>query len=80
MADTRTATHRHRTHGPVILLESTAQLGKVMAVPQGDEMWVKLVDLTEGAHLVTKKAPRKASAKERPTSSANSSYRVIRAV
>jgi hypothetical protein len=43
-------------------------------------MWVKLVDLTEGAHLVTKKAPRKASAKERPTSSANSSYRVIRAV
>jgi hypothetical protein len=51
-----------------------------MVVPQGDEMWVKLVDLTEGAHLVTKKAPRKDSAKERPTSSANSSYRVIRAV
>ncbi len=66
MADTRTATHRHRTHGPVILLESTAQLGKVMAVPQGDEMWVKLVDLTEGAHLVTKKAPRKSQREGTP--------------
>jgi hypothetical protein len=80
MTETRTATHRHRTHGPVVLLESTAHLGKVLMVDQGDEMWVKLADLTEGAHLVTKKAPRKVSTKERPSSSANSSYRIVRSV
>jgi hypothetical protein len=80
MADSRTATHRHKTHGPVVLLESTAQLGKVLVVDQGDEMWVKLADLTEGAHVVSKKSPRKTSTKDRPNSSANSSYRIVRAV
>jgi hypothetical protein len=62
------------------LLESTAQLGKVAVVGGGDEMWVKLCDLTEGAHLVIRKAPRKPGAKDRPASSANSSYRTIRAL
>jgi hypothetical protein len=80
MAENQSATHRHRTHGPVILLESTAQLAKVLVVDQGDEIWVKLSDLTEGAHAVLKKAPRKSSAKDRPTASANSSYRIIRAL
>ncbi len=80
MTETRTATHRHKTHGPVILLESTAQLAKVLVIEQGDEIWVKLADLTTGAHAVTKKAPRKSSSKDRPTSSANSNYRIIRAL
>ncbi len=80
MAENRNATHRHKTHGPVILLESTAQLAKVLVVDQGDEIWVKLADLTEGAHPVSKKTPRKSGGKDRPTSSANSSYRIVRAV
>lgn len=80
MTDSRVPTHRHKTHGPVLLLESTAQLAKVLVLDQGDEIWVKLSDLTEGAHAVTKKAPRKASSKDRPTSSANSSYRIIRSI
>ena len=80
MADSRTATHRHRTHGLVIVLESTAHLAKVQMVEQGDEMWVKLDDLTEGADAITKKASRKVKAKDRPTSSANSSYRIVRSV
>ena len=80
MAEKQTPTHRHKTHGPVVLLESTAQLAKVLVVDQGDEIWVKLADLTEGAHAVTKKATRKPSAKDRPTSSANSSYRIVRAL
>jgi hypothetical protein len=74
----RTATHRHKTYGPVVLLESTAQLGKVMVVDSGDEVWVKLLDLTEGALVVTKKRTREP--KERPNSSSNSSYRIVRAV
>jgi hypothetical protein len=80
MTDSRVATHRHKTHGPVILLESTAQLAKVLVLDQGDEIWVKLSDLTQGAHAVSKKAPRKASSKDRPTSSANSNYRIIRSL
>lgn len=77
-SDGRMATHRHKTYGPVVLLESTAQLGKVLVVELGDEVWVKLADLTEGAHAVTKKRVRET--KERPTSSANSNYRIVRAV
>jgi hypothetical protein len=76
--ENRAATHRHKTYGPVVLLESTAQLGKVLVVDLGDEVWVKLADLTEGAHAVTKKRTREP--KERPNSSANSSYRIVRAV
>jgi hypothetical protein len=55
-------------------------LAKVLVIEQGDEIWVKLADLTTGAHAVTKKAPRKSSSKDRPTSSANSNYRIIRAL
>jgi len=80
MAEERNATHRHKTHGPVVLLESTAQLARVLVVEQGDEMWVKLADLSEGTHAVSKKAARKPSSKDRPNSSANSSYRTIRAL
>jgi hypothetical protein len=76
--ENRTATHRHKTYGPVVLLESTAQLGKVLVVDLGDEVWVKLADLTEGAQPVKKKRAREP--KDRPNSSANSSYRTVRAV
>jgi len=60
------------------LLESTAQLGKVLVVDLGDEVWVKLADLSEGAQQVKKKRAREP--KDRPNSSANSSYRIVRAV
>ena len=77
-SEERIATHRHKIYGPVVLLESTAQLGKVLVVDLGDEVWVKLADLTEGAKAVTKKRVREP--KDRPNSSANSSYRIVRAV
>ena len=79
MSEHRSATHRHKTRGPVIIIESTAQLARVVAVEQGDEMWVKLSDLTEGAQAVTKKRSQPKT-KDRPSSSANSSYRIVRAV
>jgi hypothetical protein len=74
------ATHRHKTHGAVLLLETTAQLARVLVVDQGDEMWVKLADLSEGAQPITKKRPRAPSAKDRPNSSANANYRIVRVV
>src|ERR1700690_1251519 len=80
MAESRSATHRHKTHGPIVLLESTAQLAKVLVLDRGDEIWVKRVDLTEGSHVVSKKCPRKSSSKDRPNSSANSRYRIVRSV
>jgi hypothetical protein len=80
MSENRNATHRHKTRGPVILLESTALLAKVLVVEQGDELWVKLADLTEGAQAVSKKTDRKTRTKDRPNSSANSKYRIVRVV
>ena len=80
MAELRTATHRHKTRGAVVLLESTALLARVHVVDQGDELWVKIADLTEGSQPVSKKSTRKSSAKERPNSSANSKYRIVRVV
>ncbi len=80
MSENRNATHRHKTRGNVVLLESTAQLAKVLVLDQGDEIWVKLTDLSEGAEATPKKRTRKSSEKDRPTSSANSNYRIIRSV
>jgi hypothetical protein len=80
MSENRIATHRHKTHGAVVLLETTAQLAKVLVVDQGDEMWVKLTDLLEGAQAITKKRARTSSAKDRPNSSANANYRIVRVV
>jgi hypothetical protein len=80
MSENRIATHRHKTRGAVVVLESTAHLAKVLVVEQGDELWVKLTDLTEGGQPVPKKSMRKSSANDRPNSSASSKYRIVRAV
>ena len=48
-SEERIATHRHKMYGPVVLLESTAQLGKVLVVVLGEEVFVKLADVTVGA-------------------------------
>jgi hypothetical protein len=44
---TKQATHNHKRAGEVVLLESTAELGKVLVLASGDEFWVKLTDLTQ---------------------------------
>lgn len=80
MSENQNATHRHKTHGDVILLESTAQLAKVLVVDRGDEIWVKLSDLSQGARAVAQKRTRESSSKDRPNSSANSNYRIVRSV
>src|SRR5579872_6921633 len=46
MKNNQSATHSLKRAGSVVLLESTAVLGKVLN-PSGDEFWVKLTDLTE---------------------------------
>jgi hypothetical protein len=75
------ATHNHKRAGAVVLLESTAELAKVMTPANGDEFWVKLTDLTElvGGVIEKSKPSSKSLGKSRPNSSANSRYRVVRA-
>ena len=41
------ATHNHKRVGAVVVLESTAELAKVVIPESGDEFWVRLTDLTE---------------------------------
>lgn len=73
------ATHDHKRAGAVVLLESTAVLGKVLTT-NGDEFWVKLEDLTLAGGAIEKtKAGKKRPGNDRPTASPNSRYRVVRA-
>jgi hypothetical protein len=62
MSRNHNATHSHKTQGAVVLLKSTAQLGKVLVLNRDDEIWVKLADLTEDAQAISKKHTRKSSA------------------
>ncbi|HKN59621.1 MAG TPA: hypothetical protein VJW93_00475, partial [Candidatus Acidoferrales bacterium] len=80
MKNNHQATHDHKRAGAVVLLESTAVLGKVLT-PSGDEFWVKLEDLTDLASVGTEKtkAGKKRPGNSRPIASANSRYRVVRA-
>jgi hypothetical protein len=41
------ARYNHKSAGAVVLLESTAELAKVLIPGSGDEFWVKLTDLTQ---------------------------------
>lgn len=63
-----------------MVLESTAQLAKVLVPARGDEFWVKLADLTEsvGGVIEKSKPGKQGSRKDRPNASANSRYRVAR--
>jgi hypothetical protein len=81
MSETRNATHWHKTQGAVVLLESTAQLAKILIVDKGEVIWVKLAQLSEGARKLPKKrARRDAKAKDRPISPADSNHRIARVV
>ena len=79
MKNNQQATHDHKRAGAVVLLESTAVLGKVLTT-NGDEFWVKLEDLTLAGGAIEKTKPgKKRLANDRPIASANSRYRVVRA-
>ena len=81
MMNNRPATHNHKRAGAVVLLESTAVLGKVLA-PSGDEFWVKLSDLTqlvEGVVGESQTGKKQLGKRNRPTASPNAQYRVVRA-
>ncbi len=41
------ATHDHKRVGPVMVLQSTAELAQIVTVVGGDTFWVKLADLTQ---------------------------------
>ena len=56
MKNNRQATHNHKIAGAVVVLESTAQLAKVLIVARGAEFWVKLTDLTESVGGVIEKS------------------------
>jgi hypothetical protein len=78
---TKQATHNHERAGEVVLLESTAELGKVLVLASGDEFWVKLTDLTQlgGGVIEKSKLGKKQLVNNRPNPSSNSRYRVVRA-
>lgn len=80
MKNNQQATHSHKRAGAVVLLESTAELARVLIPASGDEFWVKLSDLTElvGGVIDKKKVAKKQSGKDRPNASPNSQYRVVR--
>ena len=81
MKNNQQATHNHKRAGAVLVLESTAELAKVLVPASGDEFWVKLVDLTLLVDGVIEKSKpaKKQSGKERPNASPNSQYRIVRA-
>jgi hypothetical protein len=81
MKNNRQPTHNHKTAGAVVVLESTAQLAKVLILARGDEFWVKLTDLTEsvGGVIEKSKPGKKQSRKDRPNASPNSQYHIVRA-
>ena len=78
MKNNQQATHDHKRAGAVVLLESTAVLGKVLTT-NGDEFWVKLEDLTLAGGAIEKTKAAKKRPGNRPIASANSRYRVVRA-
>ncbi len=80
MKNNTQATHNHKRAGAVVVLESTAELAKVLT-PSGDEFWVKLTDMTPLVNGVIEesKPTKKQSGKNRPNASANTQYRVVRA-
>jgi hypothetical protein len=56
MKNNQPATYNHKRAGAVVLLESTAELAKVLIPGSGDEFWVKLTDLTQLAGGVIEKS------------------------
>jgi hypothetical protein len=78
MSKNGNATHSHKTLGAVLLLESSAELAKVLVVDRDDEIWVKRSDLSEGAQAMLKEHGRESSARDRLNNLANSNHRGVR--
>ena len=80
MKNNREITHNHKRAGAVVLLESTAELAKVLVPATGDEFWVRLTDLSQlvGGAIEKSKARKKQPGQNRPNASPNSQYRVVR--
>jgi hypothetical protein len=80
MKNNQPATYNHKRAGAVVLLESTAELAKVLTPGSGDEFWVKLTDLTRlaGGVIEKSKPDNKKLGKSRANASPNSRYRVVR--
>ena len=80
MINNHATTYNHKRMGAVVLLESTAVLGRVLTPENGDEFWVKLSDLTQVVGDAIKKTkPGNRLGKSHPNSSPNNQYRVVRA-
>ena len=81
MKNNQPTTHKHKRVGAVVLLESTAELAKILVPLSGDEFWVRLTDLTQlaGSVIEESKPGKKRLVKSRPNASPNSQYRVVRA-
>jgi hypothetical protein len=79
MKNNQQATHNHKRAGAVVVLQSTAELARVLVPGSGDEFWVKLIDLTElGAVVEKPKAGKKAVGKQNAGTAPNTRYRVAR--
>lgn len=81
MKKNQQAEHNHKRVGAVVLLESSAFLGKVLVPASGDEFWVKLTDLTPLMDSVIEKPKpaRSPLGPNRPNASPNSQSHVVRA-
>jgi hypothetical protein len=83
MKNNQSATYSHKRAGAVVLLETTAELAKVLIPGSGAEFWVRLTDLTQLAGSVIEKSKpgNKQFGKSRGNVSPNSRYRgVVRVV
>jgi len=81
MKNNQQATHNHKRAGAVVVLESTAELAKVLIPASGDEFWVRLTDLTSlvGGVIEKSKLVKKRLKKNGPNASPNSQHHVARA-
>jgi len=75
------AKHNHKRVGAVVVLESTAELAKVLVAGSEDEFWVKRTDLTQLVNgvMVESKPGKKQLGTNSPNASPNSHRRVVRA-
>lgn len=80
MKNNQQATHNHKRAGAVVVLQSTAELAKVLVPGSGDEFWVKLVDLTvlAASEVEKPKSGKKAAGKNGSADKPNARYRVAR--
>jgi hypothetical protein len=81
MKNNQQTAHSHKRVGAVVLLESSALLGKVLVPASGDEFWVKLTDLTplRDSVIEKRKPARKPLGPNLPNALPDRQYHVVRA-